>query len=83
MCLCFSLTNPILEDFTNSDISAAMHTNRSTDMSRLMQGEPFRDSHGYRRPRVCPLRKHLVGTAAIEAVKEIIWMKEFTKELGI
>ena len=83
VCLRFGSGNPTLEGYTDSDMSA------DVDTSRSMFGYVMTYARGdvlwlaRLKKAVALSTTEVEYMAAIEADKEIIWMKEFIGELGI
>ena len=83
MCLLFSSGKLLLEGYTNLDMSANVDTSRSTS-GYVMTYAGGVVSWQSRLLKVMALSTtEAKYTAAVEAGKEIIWMKEFIGELGI
>ena len=83
VCLQFGLGKPLVEGFTNSNMSAYVDTSRSTS-DYVMTYTGGAVSWQTRQPNSVALSTTEVEyMAVVEAYKEVIWMKDFIGEKGI
>ena len=83
VCLRFGSSNPMLEGFNNSDMSANVDTSRSMSGYGMPCGGRVVSWQSRLQKVVALSTTKAEYMAAAEANKEIIWMKEFIGELGI
>ena len=83
MCLRFGSGKPLLEGYTNSDMSADVDTSRSTTGYVMTYAGGVVSWQSRLQKVVALSTTEAEYMAAVEAGKEIIWMKEFIRALGI
>ena len=83
MCLCFGSGNPTLEGYMDSDMSVDADTSRSTSgyVMTYARGVVLWQSRLQKTVALSTMEAEYM--AVVEAGKEIIWMKDFIRELGI
>ena len=83
VCLRFRLGKPLLEVFTYSDMSIDVDISRSTSgyMMTYAGGAISWQSRLQKSVTLSTMEAEYM--AAVEAGKEVIWMKDFIEELGI
>ena len=83
MCLRFGSGKPLLEGFTDSDMSADVDTSRSTSGYVMTYAGGAVSWQSRLQKSVALSTTEAEYMAAVEAGKEVIWMKDFIGELGI
>ena len=83
MCLRFGSGKPQLGGFTDSNMSADMDTSRSTSGYVMTYGGGAISWQSRLQKMVALSTTEAEYMAAVEADKEVLWMKDFIGELGI
>ena len=83
MCLRFGAGKPQLDGFTDSDMSADVDTSRSTSGCVMMYVGGVVSWQSRLQKTVALSTMEAEYLAAVEAGKEVLWMKDFIGELGI
>ena len=83
MCLRFGSGKPILEGFTNSDISVDVDTSPSTSGYVMIYARRAVLWQLWLQKVVVLSKTEVECMDVVEVGKEIFWMKDFISELGI
>ena len=83
MCLRFGSSKPILEGFTNSDISVDVDTSPSTSGYVMIYARRAVLWQLWLQKVVVLSKTEVECMDVVEVGKEIFWMKDFISELGI
>ena len=83
VCLRFSSSNPVMEGFTDSDMSADVDTTRSTSGYAMTYAGGAVSCYSRLLKVVALSTMEPEYIVVIKADKEVIWMRDFISELGI
>ena len=83
MCLQFGYNKPQLDGFTDSDMSLDADTNRSTSRYVMTYAGGVVSWQSKLHKSVALSTTEAEYMVVVEAHKEVMWMKDFIRELGI
>ena len=83
MCLCFGPGKPMLDGFTDADMSGDIDTSRSTSGYLITFAGGLVSWQSRLQKCVALSTTEAEYMAAVEAGKELIWMRDFLEELGV